>query len=89
MAARVSRVVFPSITRLSKCSAISDTISGAKLPKLSQQLHTRGIRAKCAIIREATEQVAEEMREEMLEMIKGTSEKKIIAVIYQDVIAKI
>ena len=67
---RVSRVVFPSITRLSKCSAISDTISGAKLPKLSQQLHTRGIRAKCAIIREATEQVAEEMREEMLEMIK-------------------
>ena len=70
VAARVSRVVFPSITRLSKCSAISDTISGAKLPKLSQQLHTRGIRAKCAIIREATEQVSEEMREEMLEMIK-------------------
>ena len=37
---KVSRVVFPSISLLSKSWAISDTISGARLPKLSQHLHT-------------------------------------------------
>ena len=37
---KLSRVVFPSISLLSKSRPISDTISGAQLPKLSQHLHT-------------------------------------------------
>ena len=61
---KLSRVVFPSITWLSKSWAISDTISGAELPKLSQHLHT-GVLEQFVIIRADGRKVLQrkEMRE--------------------------